>query len=87
MKFRSAHKLVKIGRKVGNIGFLKGWAMSPYFYLSSNVDPRAMLGSTLATDIAHLSTIRYPTSTSAMYFTTYDPPGDAYWRHMSARTS
>ena len=86
-KFGNAHKLVKIGRKVGNIGFLQGWVMSPHFYLSSNVDPHVMLGSIFATDIAHLGTIGYPTNTSTMYFTMYDPPGEAYWRHMSARKS
>ena len=61
--------------------------MSPHFYLSSDVDPHVMLGSIFATDIGHLATIGYPTSTSTMYCTTYDPLDDAYWRHMSARTS
>ena len=85
MKFRSAHKLVKMGQEVGNIGVLQGCDMSPHFKLSSNGDSHMMLVSIFSAGTGHLGTIWYPTSTWIMYFTPYNPPNYARWRKKSSK--
>ncbi len=46
-------------------------------FVRSNGDSFVMLVSTFATDVTHLGTIGYPTTTTHIYFTTYYPPSDS----------
>ncbi len=68
--FESAYKLVKMGRKVSNIGVCTGVQRHPKFYVSSNGDPYVMLVCIFATDLAQLGSIGYPTTTTHIYFAT-----------------
>ena len=48
-------------------------------FVSSNGDSFVMLVSTFATDVTHLGTIGYPTTTTHIYFTAYYPPSNRQW--------
>ena len=53
--------------------------MGPHFYVRSAGDSHVMLVSTFATDITHLGTMKYPTTTTRIHFTVYYTPSDRQW--------
>ena len=48
-------------------------------FVSSNCDSHVMLVSTFATDVIHLRTIGYPTTTTNIYFSPYYPLSARKW--------